>query len=243
MIALSDLVRVSCRQVVRQRGIGVVLSIALGITAFIVLSVLGREIRFMIGKDMVLMGGVNIIQLYMDDDQYPGQPKRSFTREAIAAVEKLPGVGMVSKNMHGFKVFPLRGAGMERMIYMRFIGVDENFAPLYSLKTVAGRFFTAEDMEKHSRVCMLGIDSAKNLFGNENNALGKYVFLGPDVFTVIGVVSGVMMGDWRECGFLPWTCMEDRSWGDGKITRLFIRAVTWEDVPRLIRVLQKTVRA
>ena len=54
MIAMSDLFRVSLRQVVRQRGFGVILSIALGITAFIVLAVLGREIRYKVGQDMVL---------------------------------------------------------------------------------------------------------------------------------------------------------------------------------------------
>ena len=53
---MSDLMRVSLRQVVRQRGFGVMLSIALGITAFIVLAVLGREIRYKVGQDMVLMG-------------------------------------------------------------------------------------------------------------------------------------------------------------------------------------------
>ena len=41
MIAMSDLIRVSLRQVVRQRGFGVILSIALGITAvlFVILGV------------------------------------------------------------------------------------------------------------------------------------------------------------------------------------------------------------
>lgn len=73
MIAMSDLFRVSLRQVVRQRGFGVILSIALGIMAFIALSVLGQEIRYKVGQDMVLMGGVNIIRVYMDDAQYPGQ--------------------------------------------------------------------------------------------------------------------------------------------------------------------------
>ena len=68
----------SLRQVVRQRGFGVILSIALGITAFIALSVLGQEIRYKVGQDMVLMGGVNIIRVYMDDAQYPGQPRRDF---------------------------------------------------------------------------------------------------------------------------------------------------------------------
>ena len=50
MIAMSDLFRVSLRQVVRQRGFGVILSIALGIMAFIALSVLGQEIRYKVGQ-------------------------------------------------------------------------------------------------------------------------------------------------------------------------------------------------
>ena len=53
MMAMADLFRVSIRQVVRQKGVGVILSIALGITAFIALSVLGREIRYKVGQDMV----------------------------------------------------------------------------------------------------------------------------------------------------------------------------------------------
>ena len=71
MIAMSDLFRVSLRQVVRQRGFGVILSIALGITAFIALSVLGQEIRYKVGQDMVLMGCL----LYTSGRPIPPIPK------------------------------------------------------------------------------------------------------------------------------------------------------------------------
>ena len=101
MIAMSDLFRVSLRQVVRQRGFGVILSIALGIMAFIALSVLGQEIRYKVGQDMVLMGGVNIIRVYMDDAQYPGQPRRDFSPRTVEALRKIPGVGMISENVQG----------------------------------------------------------------------------------------------------------------------------------------------
>ncbi|MBQ7608391.1 MAG: ABC transporter permease [Desulfovibrionaceae bacterium] len=242
MITLSDLVRVSTRQVVRQRGFGVILSIALGITAFIVLSVLGREIRFKVGQDMVLMGGVNVVQIFMDDVHYPGQPIRDFTPATIKALEALPGVGLVSRNMQNWQIFPIRAVTEERTFSLPFLAVDEHFADLYSLNLNAGRLLSIEDIEQHRRVCLLGHDAAKNLYGNERDALGQLLFLGRDVFEVIGIVSGVMMGDWRECGFIPWTSMVDRHWGDGKITRLFIRAVTWEDVPRLMREIPATVR-
>ena len=242
MIAMSDLFRVSLRQVVRQRGFGVMLSIALGITAFIVLAVLGREIRYKVGQDMVLMGGVNVIQVYMDDRQYPGQPQREFYPDTVAALRALPGVGMVSQNIRNGRAFTLRGEG-ERTLALDFIGVDQEFAEVYSLDLVAGRLLDDQDVTARRRVCLLGREGARNLYGEPANAVGKLLFLDQDVFEVVGVISGVMLGGWGQGGFLPYTTMMDRNWGSGKVTRLFVRAVGWEDVPPLVRRIPEVVRA
>ncbi|WP_298031662.1 ABC transporter permease [uncultured Desulfovibrio sp.] len=238
---MSDLFRVSLRQVVRQGGFGVILSIALGITAFVALSVLGREIRYKVGQDMVLMGGVNVIRIYMDDQQYPGQPQREFYPETVDALRALPGVGMVSRNLRGGRMFTLRGEG-ERSMSVDFIGVDQYFAEVYSLTLVAGRLFNADDMGRHRRVCMLGREAARNLYGDPADALGKLLFLEKDVVEVVGVLSGVMLGSWGQGGFLPYTTMMDRNWAGGKVTRLFIRAIGWEDVPPLVRMIPEVVR-
>lgn len=241
MIAMSDLLRVSLRQVARQRNYGVVLSIALGITAFIVLAVLGREIRYKIGQDMVLMGGVNVINVVMDDRQYPGQPIREFYPDTIKALEALPGVAMVSRNIRGGIGFLLRGAG-ERSLNVNFIGVDQNYVGTFSLDAVAGRPFTTEDVERRRRVCLLGLDAARNLYGGGREALGKLLFLDKEVFEVVGVITGVMLGSQRQDGFLPFTVMVDRNWGGGKINRLYVRAVGWEDVAELAEAIPAVVR-
>ncbi|MBQ9406725.1 MAG: ABC transporter permease [Desulfovibrio sp.] len=241
MIAMSDLFRVSLRQVVRQRGFGVILSIALGITAFIVLAVLGREIRYKVGQDMVLMGGVNVIQVRMDDEQYPGQPLRDFQPTTVEALRALPGVQMVGRNVRHSVDFALRGSG-ERTIHTAFIGIDEFFAQIYSLELISGVLLEKEDVERHRRICMLGREAARNLFGNERDAVGKLLFLGQDVFEVKGVVSGVMLGSWGQGGFLPYTTMVDRNWGTGKLARLFVRAIGWEDVPRLVAQIPQVIR-
>ena len=240
MIVMSDLVRVSLRQVVRQRGFGVIVSIALGITAFIVLSVLGREIRYKVGQDMVLMGGVNVIQAYMDDAAYPGQPRREFYPETIDALKKLPGVALVSRNLRGGRSFELRSEG-ERKVWMEFIGIDQYFADVYSLTLVAGRLFTAQDVEGRNRVAMLGREAALMLYPRAEAAVGKLLILGQDVFEVVGVVSGVMLGSWGRGGFLPYTVMIDRNWSSGRVDRLFIRAIGWEDVVPLVRLIPKVV--
>ena len=234
MIAMSDLFRVSLRQVVRQRGFGVILSIALGITAFIVLAVLGREIRYKVGQDMVLMGGVNVIRVYMDDAQYPGQPMRGFYPETVESLSHLPGVYMVSQNIREGKSFPLRGAG-ERTLNVGFIGVDQYFSDVFSLNLVAGRLMDADDVTGHKRVCVLGREAAQDLYGDAPSAVGKLLFLQQDVFEVVGVVSGVMLGSWSQGGFLPYTTMIDRNWAGDKVTRLFVRAIGWQDVPPLVK--------
>lgn len=241
MIAMSDLFRVSLRQVVRQRGFGVILSIALGITAFITLSVLGREMRYKIGQDMVLMGGVNVVQVYMDDRQYPGQPIRGFHPETVDELRKLPGVDLISCNLRGGIVFPIRTTG-ERAIPLDFIGVDQYYAEVYSLNLVAGRLFNTADIDERRRICMLGVEGAINVYGRPEEAIGKLLFLGPDVFEVIGVVSGVMLGAWSQGGFLPYTTMTDRNWVSDKVTRLFVRAIAWEDVARLVHDIPLVVR-
>ena len=241
MIAMSDLFRVSLRQVVRQRGFGVILSIALGITAFIVLAVLGREIRYKVGQDMVLMGGVNVIRVYMDDAQYPGQPMRGFYPETVYALSHLPGVYMVSQNIREGKGFSLRGAG-ERVLNVGFIGIDQYFSDVFSLTLVAGRLMDADDVTGHKRVCMLGREAAQDLYGDADAAVGKLLFLQQDVFEVVGVVSGVMLGSWSQGGFLPYTTMIDRNWAGDKVTRLFVRAIGWQDVPPLVKKIPEVVQ-
>lgn len=241
MIGFSDLVRVSLRQVIRQRGFGVIFSIALGITAFIALSVLGREIRYKVGQDMVLMGGVNVVQVYMDDAQYPGQPPRGFYPETVEALRRLPGVSLVSCNLRGGRVFALRAEG-ERTIYVDFIGVDQYYPEVYSVDLVAGRLFDAQDIDGRRRVAMLGREAARDLYGDPKSAPGKLLFLDQDVFEVIGVISGVMLGQWSRGGFIPYTTMIDRNWVGSKVTRLFVRCIGWEDIDRVIKAIPEVVR-
>lgn len=241
MMAVSDLFRVSLRQVIRQKGFGVIFSIALGITAFIALSVLGREIRYKVGQDMVLMGGVNVIQAYMDDEQYPGQPVRGFYLHTVKELRKLPGISYVSCNLRRGITFNVRGEG-ERTLPIEFIGIDQYFGEVYSANLVCGRFFTTRDIDERRRVCLFGREAATAIYGSPENALGKLVFLQMDVFEVVGVISGVMLGSWMRDGFLPYTTMMDRFWLPDKITRLFIRAIGWEDIASIVQRIPEVVK-
>ncbi len=240
MIGMSDLVRVSVRQVMRQSGFGVVFSIALGIMAFITLAVLGREIRYNIGQDMVLMGGVNVIDVAMEDSLYPGQPLREFRPLTVEALRTLPGVAAVSATLLGSKTFAFRDD--EASVYALFLGVDSYYWETFAATLIAGRFFTEQDMAERRRVCIIGWELATTLFDSPEHALGERLFLESDVFEIVGVVGGVMIGSGIRGGYLPYTTVLDRQWMGGKVNRLYVRGIGWEDVPPLMERIPSVVR-
>jgi len=51
-----------------------------------------------------------------------------------------------------------------------------------------GRFFTESDVTHRTKVCVLGYELAENLFPHEN-PLGKEIRIGPEKFTVIGILK------------------------------------------------------
>ena len=125
---------------------------------------------------------------------------------------------------------------------MSFIGIDQYFSEVYSLDLDAGRFLTEEDITRHKRVCMLGREAARNLYDSVDVAIGQILFLNNDVFEVVGVVSGVMLGSWSLGGFIPYTTMIDRNAGIRDVSRLFIRAIGWEDIAPLVKLIPEVVR-
>jgi putative ABC transport system permease protein len=71
--------------------------------------------------------------------------------------------------------------------------------------------------------------------------LGEPVLFGNEAFEVIGTFSGVMMSEWIRWAFMPYTTALDRNFNAGMIGRLYVRAVAWEDVPRLVREIPDAI--
>jgi putative ABC transport system permease protein len=80
------------------------------------------------------------------------------------------------------------------------IGINEKFPVVYALYLPKeGRFLTESEITHSSRSCVLGFELAEILFPH-TSALGKEVRVGPEKFTVVGVLSkrGQMFGQSRD---------------------------------------------
>lgn len=241
MFELGDIVRVSGRQVLRTKPLGVILAIAFGIASFLILGVLGQEIRNKLSSDFLLMGGVNVLRVVMEDDRYPGSPRYFFDEKTIEEIRKLDGVVYAGANITWSTKYP-QAVGM-RNIPLLLSGVDQYFVPIHHLEIEAGRDFSSEDIVQRARVCLLGHQAAVGLFGSSDAAIGRTISISRnDTAEVIGVINGMMLATWTDQAFLPYTTTLDRQIANPAINRIFILSRSWEDVLRLAQALVKKVR-
>lgn len=241
MTELGDLVAVSWRQTVRTRPWGVVLSIAFGIAAFLILSVLGQEIRDKLGDDFLLMGGVNVLQVVMHDDRYPGTPIHYFTAKTVQELRKLDNVAMAGANVRYSPQYT-QAIG-ERKVALHLIGIDEFFVPIHQLEVEAGRALGPDDIAESRRVCVLGHQAAMELFGSPEKAIGQYISMGHnDIAEVVGVINGVMLASWTSYAFLPYKTVLERNLSEPNIDRIFLLADNWENIPTIVEAAKKRVQ-
>jgi putative ABC transport system permease protein len=88
------------------------------------------------------------------------------------------GVGDVSAKYEGHKV---AGAILN--------GDTAQIAEVSNLTLSAGRMFTDGEDQRHAEVCVLGHDTAEELFVNGENPIGKEINVANGLYTVIGVLD------------------------------------------------------
>jgi len=235
-LRFDDLVRVSLRQVIRHRRRywGVVFAIAIGVAGFIAIITMGQDVKKNVNQDIVLIGGVTIIRCMFDPP--PDTPPQWFYPDTVEAVKQLPGVQVVSQ-VGGKTV-----SGFWRGQQYRFplVAVDENFWTLRSLWPRSGTLFGEKEIREHQRVLALGVRLAQSLFGNEN-PVGQTLEIDQEIYRIIGIIGGLRDIGLEKSAFLPLTTAMDRFGPEGRPSRLYVRCLTWDDVPQVAVLLPQRI--
>jgi len=230
LIALHDILHISVRQVFRQRrrSLGVVLAVALGTASLITMLTLGDQLKHDMNRDLDLLGGATVILAGFTTATDTTALPQSFLPETVDAIRALPGVETASVATDHVDWLGLywRGANVATPV----LGVDEHYWHTTSLAPAKGRLFGAQEEKNGERVCVLGEELAKNLFGEEN-PIGQYLPIRTEVFRIIGVVGGMQVGDRKKFALIPLTTAVRRSNGTMRADRLLVRCRTWDDVP------------
>ncbi|MFZ5426627.1 MAG: ABC transporter permease [Thermodesulfobacteriota bacterium] len=239
-LRFRDLLRISFREVLRKRRryIGVMMSIALGTAGFITIVTMGRDLKANFNNDLDLLGGATIIAAHFDPQMYDRQ--EWFRERTIDAVEQIPGVKEVTKSR-------LRSGAtttyQEKVYGFNLVGVDTNYWSLFSFRPSHGRLFTKQDVDEGRKVCVLGQDLAKTIFGSPEAAIGQILNLDNNLYHVVGIIGGVRAADKTLMAFLPITTAKARIPNISEISSLYIRCNTWDDVAPVAEALDAVIKA
>ncbi len=236
---LGDLLRVSIRQLLRHRRRywGVILAIAIGTAGFITIITMGRDLKKNFNRDLELLGRATLIRVYFD--KRPSFEHQRFNPSTLDALRQLPGVSEASLvAQHPWVHSNWQGQDY----HFSMLGVDESFWKVNGLSSQKGKIFTSGDLTVRKRVCILGAELARTIFGRDD-VVGSKLELQQELFTVIAVLNGAGLGDYSHFAFIPLTTAEDRIQGTSPANRIYLRCRTWEDVDKVAPLIPGAIQA
>jgi len=239
-LRFGDLLRISIREVIRKRRryLGVMAAIALGTAGFITIVTMGRDLKANFNNDLDLLGGATIMAAHFDPVMYDRQG--SFQESTLKAIEQIPGVREITRTR------TRSGASIsykEGLFAFNVIGVDANYWALFSFVPRQGRFFTQEEVAEGAKVCVLGQDAARIVFGSEEASLGKFLNIENNLYLVVGIIGGVRVADKTFTLFLPITTASARIPDISELTSVYVRCKTWDDVAPVAKELPDVIKA
>ena len=129
-----------------------------------------------LGADLIIVGPMR---------GTPGAAKTFIYEDALAIAENVRGITGVSAEQ--FSTQNVKG-GDGSLEAISILGVTADFPIVRDYELATGRFFTAEENDRKTKVAVLGYGIAQDLFGAQD-PFGQAVTIGSTSFTVIGVME------------------------------------------------------
>jgi putative ABC transport system permease protein len=235
-----DLVRVSVREVMRKRRryVGVIGSIALGMAGFIIIITMGNDLKKNFNNDLDLLGGATIVNAMFESNTKERQ--EWYRDQTLEAIRRIPGVLDVTE----VAIKSMAVISWHDKLYMfNLVACQANYWKLFSFNATAGRLFDERDVDSGARVCVVGKDLARQVFGDDKNAVGQMLNIDENLYTVVGVLGGVRAGDRSQFVFLPLPTAKARVVDISPVYSAYIRCATWDDVALVAAAIPGVVKA
>ena len=142
----------------------------------------------MTGKQYVL-NQIQSIGANLIDAEYQGGAQRNVTPDLLTVDDMRAVLQQVNGIVAASPVVPLDdripiGGGKERDL--RILGVFPEYSDVRNLVVLSGRFFDAEDEQARNKVGVMQQKLAEQIYGSDDNAVGKIVKVSGLPFTIIG---------------------------------------------------------
>lgn len=206
----ADLMKMASESALRSRmrSLMLLLAMAIGVAAVVVLTSLGEGARLYVAGEFQALGTRLVIVIPgrsetggVSPGVLSGETPRDLTLGDAQALLRIPAVQRVAPLVIGSA--PISAAALERDAPV--LGSSSDFLTVYGFKLSRGRFLPAGELTRDSAVCVIGANIARELFPGRE-ALGGNLRIGDRRFRVIGILGdqGRMIGlDSQELVIVP----------------------------------------
>jgi len=220
----------------RSRAMLMVLSMAIGVAAVVVLTALGEGARRYIVNQFSALG-TNLLIVFPGRTEtggtgtgmLVGQTPRDLTLEDALALTRSPAVAAVAPLTIGTALLSYGGRSRETTV----LGTSAYWKDIRRIEMQAGSFLPAGDARAATQVCVIGDTVRDELFGSEV-AVGKLVRVGDRRYRVIGVMAphGESLGfNMDEIVIVPVAAAQ-ALFNTSSLLRILVEARTRESIPR-----------
>jgi putative ABC transport system permease protein len=241
----GDLLHLASESLVRARlrSIMMLVAMAIGVAAVVVLTSLGEGARRYVTGEFQALGADLLIVLPgrsettgVQPGMFAGETPRDLTLDDAESLLRIPGVERIAPLVVGS--VPVSAGELSREVPV--IGTTAEFLVVRNLKMAQGSFLPAGEIDRDMAVCVLGSKVRSELFPR-GPVVGATVRIGERRFRVIGILgdSGRSIGfDLQEIVVIPVSSAL-QLFNSGSLFRIMITARDRDAMPRL----QRAVRA
>ena len=218
----------------------------IGVSSLLIMVSIGEGTRAKIIQDIENLGGSELIILQTrefspGDEEKLGYENDELTLKDLDTLKKASNrIKMITpvisiKNRFGFKKHRVSG---------NLFGISPQYSKIRDWPIQKGRFIIDADLKQSQKVCVLGSEISKKFF-NKDNGIGKNIIIGPEPYTVVGIMTEreIEYGRWmNNLILIPLTTLEKRMGIQNYITKILIKAQKTGDVQILQKQIQTVLR-
>ena len=237
----------------KMRSTLTMLGIIIGVAAVLAMLAIGDGAKRIVTREFEKFGSHFTVRrnpwIWRGDRVFPNRSSEQLKYEDVLAIEaECPSVESVIPSVSS-PVLTQAEAGATK--WTECDGVNSYFPIGMEWKIQQGRFFSEDEFDNRRKVCVLGLEVATELFGDQN-PIGTEIKLSlqggrPDRFRILGVMAergtSLQYGfSWDNIVYIPLTTAQDRFKGTHNINYLNVRAVDSNSIEKAAEEVRSVLR-
>ena len=237
----------------KMRSALTMLGIVIGVAAVLAMLAIGDGAKRIVMQEFEKWGGHFFVRrnpwIWRGDRVFPNRSSEYLKYEDVLAIEaECPSVESVIPSISSELLARAEGGATK---WTEYNGVNSYFPAGMKWQIQYGRFFSEDEFNNRRKVCVLGIEVATELFGNQN-PIGKEIKLSlqggrPDRFRILGIMAArgtsLQYGfSWDDVVFIPLMTAQDRFKGKRHVNYLNIRAIDNDSIEKAAEEIKSVLR-